>query len=346
VAEERVVQVEGLAYPIGPVSLEDAEEFDAVRLFKLAAQRASPRFSLTAENLLAVVNVCQALDGTPLGLELAATWARFMPVDDLAVEISNNLNMLETSARDVPARHRSLKAAFEHSWRLLTPLEQEVLRRCSVFRGGFRREAAAEVVGATLPVLASLVNKSLLRVDASWRYDRHPLLYQFSEEKLAENAEELRTYQERHAVYFTRQMELWHRTDFLTNPTQWFAKCEADRANLDSAWRRCLDFGRTIEIYHVTIAWATYFEGRARLGEGARHLEGALSQLNSNDEHTRLARGAVLATLGVLLWRVGRLREGAQAGEEAVRLLGPLEAPYVRGWHMRWGCGGPCKPKV
>lgn len=337
VAEESVVQIEGLAYPSGPVSLDAAGEYDAVKLFTLAAQRASSRFNITAENLPAILRVCQLLDGTPLGLELAATWTRFMSVDELATEISNNLDVLETSARDLPLRHQSLKAAFEHSWRLLTPVEQAVLRRCSVFRGGFRRDAAAEVAGATLPLLASLVNKSLLRVDANWRYDRHPLLYQFTEEKLAENREELRIYQERHALYFTRQMELWHRTDFLTNPAGWFSRCEVDRANLDSAWLWCLDFGRTEEVYRVTIAWATYFEGRARLGEGAKHLERALAKLGISDQHSRLARGAVLATLGVLFWRVGRLREGAQAGEEAVRLLGPLEATYVKGWHMRWG---------
>lgn len=73
-----------------------------------------------------------------------------------------------------------MRATFEHSWRLLSSTEQQVLRRLSVLRGGFQREAATAVAGATLSVLASLVSKSLVRRTEEGRYDLHELVRQYA----------------------------------------------------------------------------------------------------------------------------------------------------------------------
>ena len=88
----------------------------------------------------------------------------------------------KSSARNVPARHRSIRAVFEHSWNLLTDDERCVFKKLSVFRGGFRRDAAEAIGGATLAILSALVDKSLLRVDDSGRYNLHELLRQYAED--------------------------------------------------------------------------------------------------------------------------------------------------------------------
>ena len=130
-----------------------------------------------------------------------------MSCAEIASEIGQSLELLSTTSRSIPERHRSLKAAFEHSWQRLTAKEQEVLRKLSVFVGGFRREAAGEVAQATIPILASLVDKSLLRVLPNGRYDRHPLLYQFTREKLAVRTDEAVQIAAHHLEFFLHLAE-------------------------------------------------------------------------------------------------------------------------------------------
>ena len=197
---EWVFEVEGLAYPEEARSVERAAYFDAVQLFVQRAKRAQPRFSLTAETLPPVARICRLVDGMPLAIELAASWLRALSADEVAKEMEAGADRLEAPARDVPERHRSVRAVFDHSWSLLLEGEREVLRGLSVFRGGFRREAAAVVAGATLPVLARLVDTSLLHLSVEGRYDRHPLLTQYTREKLAEHPEERQGAEQRHGI--------------------------------------------------------------------------------------------------------------------------------------------------
>jgi predicted ATPase len=89
----------------------------------------------------------------PLGIEIAASWLRVLSCAEIAQQIAQGIEFLTTTLRDVPVRHRSLRAVFDHSWKLLTDAEQRVFRKLSVFRGGFAREAAEQVAGATLPLL-------------------------------------------------------------------------------------------------------------------------------------------------------------------------------------------------
>jgi len=145
-------------------------------------------FSL-ADNAQAVIDICRRGEGMPLGLELAATWLRVMPCHEIAPQIERSLDFLTTTARNVPERHRSLRAVLDHSWNLLSDTERRVLAGMSVFRGGFDLEAAEKVAGGSLPVLASLADKSLMQVDALGRYDLHELLRQYLAAKLDDYGE-------------------------------------------------------------------------------------------------------------------------------------------------------------
>ncbi len=147
---EWVLPVEGLTYPEEGTTIEQGESFDAVRLFFQRARRAQPTFSLTPKTLPAVSKICQLVGGMPLAIELASSWLRALPVSEIAGELEVGLDLLESSARDVRERQRGVRVVFDHSWSLLSEGERRVLRRLSVFRGGFTRKAASEIANVTL----------------------------------------------------------------------------------------------------------------------------------------------------------------------------------------------------
>ncbi|NIR92177.1 MAG: hypothetical protein GWO08_00435, partial [Gammaproteobacteria bacterium] len=94
------------------------------------------------------------MEGMPLALELAATWARSMDCATIAAEIERNLTFLSTTLRNVSQRHRSMQAVFNHAWQLLDSEEKEVYMKLAVFKGGFCREAADEIADASLETLS------------------------------------------------------------------------------------------------------------------------------------------------------------------------------------------------
>ncbi len=182
-ASESRYELGGLATPEGDTQ-EDALEYAAVQLFVANGKRAQPELCLTDENVTHIIRICQMMQGLPLGLVLAASWLDLLSPAEIAAEIERNLDFLAADLTDLPPRQRSIQAVFDHSWQMLTPLEQTVLAKLSVFRGGFTREAAEQVAGANLRVLLALVNKSLLQRQAeSGRFHMHDLLRQFAATK-------------------------------------------------------------------------------------------------------------------------------------------------------------------
>src|SRR5437764_1424845 len=135
----------------------------ALRLFVERATQVVPGFSLDDEEHAEARRIRRLVEGLPLGLELAASWVSVLSCAEIADEIEQNIDFLATSMRDVPERHRSLRAAFDQSWRLLSGEQQAVLARLSVLRGDVEREAAAAVAGADLRQLSELASKSPVR---------------------------------------------------------------------------------------------------------------------------------------------------------------------------------------
>jgi predicted ATPase/tetratricopeptide (TPR) repeat protein/transcriptional regulator with XRE-family HTH domain len=180
---EWALPIEGMTYPQEAVA-GSLEDYAAVRLFAQSARRALPRFSLSA-NAREVLRICQLVDGTPLALELAAVWVRLLPCAEIAERLTTGLDLLASPAPNAPERHRSLRRVFDQSWVLLASAEQLALAKLSVLRGAIDLEAAAEVGGASLPVVASLADKSLLGADGTGRYTLHELLRQYAAEQLA-----------------------------------------------------------------------------------------------------------------------------------------------------------------
>ncbi|NDJ52101.1 MAG: tetratricopeptide repeat protein [Chloroflexi bacterium] len=181
---------------------EDFERYESVQLFISYARRAQPGYELAAEHRDAVVKISNLVAGMPLGLELAAAWVRVLDPNEIAEELSDSLDFLETTMRDVPERHRSMRAVFDYSWKLMTESERDVLMRLSVFRGGFTRDAAKHIASASLLDLMGLTDKSLLHREPDGRFRVHQQIRQYAEENLAQNGGAAEPLRDAHCDYY------------------------------------------------------------------------------------------------------------------------------------------------
>src|SRR5947208_7908793 len=176
----------------------------AVRLFVERVKQVAPGFAL--DDSAGALRICRLVDGMPLGIELAASWVSVLSCTEIADEIAGNIDFLATSTRDVPERHRSLRAAIDQSWRLLTDEQRSAFSRLSVFRGSFDRGAAVAVSGADLRLLSELVGKSLLRRPDFGRFELHELLRQYAAEQLRPSPGEEADARERHARHYAAML--------------------------------------------------------------------------------------------------------------------------------------------
>jgi len=278
-AGERLLALTGLALPDEDSrDLQAAAAFDAVRLFEARAMVAQRGFTL-ARHLRAAIDIVEAVGGLPLAIELAAGWVRLLPPEEIAHELQRSLDLLERdpAARGAPARpeHDSARAVLEHSWRLLAPREREALAALSVFHGGFTRAAALAVAQAPLPLLSSLVDKSLLAVDDAGRFGLHPLVAAFAAERLARDGARADELARRHAAHYARHLaELAARAGADHRPL--VEGIEQEYSNCRAAWRHALALGATEWLAQASGAWRNYFEVRGRAAEGIVHFQGAL----------------------------------------------------------------------
>ncbi|MBN1483187.1 MAG: tetratricopeptide repeat protein [Chloroflexia bacterium] len=182
---EYVLRLGGL--PV-PESADEAEAagYSSVQLFTERAGRTLAGFILNQHTLPHVVHICQIVEGLPLAIELAAAWVEVLDCASIAESIQQNLDFLSTRMRDIPERHRSMRATFETSWRLLADAEKRTLAQLTVFAGGFDLPAALAVSQASPREIKSLVEKSLLKRGESERYNLHEILRPFVAEKLAQ----------------------------------------------------------------------------------------------------------------------------------------------------------------
>ncbi|MCB8943532.1 MAG: tetratricopeptide repeat protein [Ardenticatenaceae bacterium] len=231
---ERLMELDGLELP--PVPDKNISDYSAAQLFLNSARMVTPDFALNEGNQTAVTRICQLVNGLPLAIELAAAWVRHLTCAEIAHEIEQNLSFLATTQKDVPARHRSLQAAFEQSWALLSDEERTAFVRLSVFRGGCTREAATAVAQAHLSILAALCDKSLLRRDVDGRYTLHELLRQYAAQKLQTDQIHLSETQARHCqttIRFLADHEA-ALNDARQNETR--RKITAEIDNIRTAW--------------------------------------------------------------------------------------------------------------
>jgi predicted ATPase len=235
---EQVYAVEGLDYRVGP-TLSEAVDMAAVRLFIQSAQLVHPTFILSESSLDPVLRICWLVQGMALGIELAAAWIDRLPPAEIAAAIERSAGFLEAGWRDVAERHRSMRAVFEWSWRLLSAEEQHALCRLTVFRGGWIREAAEQVARVSPHMLTCLVRKSMVRWSdpqgTSERYEMPEPLRPFAAERLGAEAEAIMA---RHSAYYLR-----------------FVAAQERRLVREEPWAPTVAVGRP-EVDNVRQAWA------------------------------------------------------------------------------------------
>lgn len=187
---EHVFPVGGLEIP-SQEALHSSQEtdpvftgFSALQLFEQCASRVQPGFKISSENYRAIIDICGAVQGMPLAIELAASWVEVYSPHEIHQEILRSLDFLQSNWRDLPDRQRSLRAVFDSSWSLLEKTNRPVIKALSVFRSSFTREAAQAISGASTKTLLDLNHKSWIQRLPSGRYQIHELLRQFAFEKL------------------------------------------------------------------------------------------------------------------------------------------------------------------
>jgi tetratricopeptide (TPR) repeat protein len=262
---------------------------------------------------------------------------------EIADEIERGPDLLSTSMRDIPDRHRSLSAVFDQSWQFLSEEERLVLARLSGFRGGFDREAAGQVAGADIRVLSGLVDKSLLVCPQSGRYGIHEVIRQFAAARLDADSEERIEAHDRHCSYYAAFLE--RRQDDLLGERQLTVLDEVGRdlENGRAAWqwaverRRWRDLRQAADALYAfcTIRTLTV-EGEEAFARAARALEALREEPGAAGE---AGPGEIDRTLGLMLAYQAafaiRLYRQAEASE-AVRGSVDLLRPWGMGPELAW----------
>ncbi len=324
--EEWLYPVRGMPFPATDHA-EGLEAYGAVQLFVERARRVRRDFSLVAEQP-GVIHMCRIVEGMPLAIELAASWTRTLPCAEIASEIERNLDFLETSLRNVPERHRSMQAVFAQSWHRLTDDECAAFRKLSVFRGGFRREAAEQVAVASLRVLTGLVDKSLLVCEPDGRYQLHELLRQYAEAQLHVLPDEVIQVRDQHCAYYT---DFIHAHGAIHGGDQLAANAqmESELENIRQAWQWAVEQANVEAIHKAVHTLYIFYNFRSRYLEGMDAVEKAarcLEQL-APDKQNQYALAEVLVGVGWAGLRIGQIEKARDALEKSYALFEMLNVP-------------------
>jgi tetratricopeptide (TPR) repeat protein len=268
----------------------------------------------------------------PLGLELAAAWLSILPPEKIAREIERGLDILTTRYQNVPERHRSIRAVFEHSWQMLAGQEQNMLKGLAVFKGSFTQEAAEQVAGASLLSMVTLVDKSLLGVTAAGRYHLHELLRQFAMEKLQARPEEEKATKTRHSAYYLGFIS--SREARLTGQSQQAALVEIAEEinNVRTGWDWAVKQGqfeaieRALEtLYHFYWDRSLLQKGREVFKQAAERLE--ISNLADLKDRPGLRlRAKLLARQGAFCYALSLYEAATELLQTALALGQELAA--------------------
>jgi predicted ATPase/class 3 adenylate cyclase len=345
---EKAYQVQGL--PVGDKETEINEQ-SATELFCLRAHDVLPSIDIeSVETLRYIHQVCRLVEGMPLAIELAAAQLRLITPAELATEITAGLDVLDSGMRGVGARHHSMRVVFETSWRNLDPRMQLILARLAVFQGGFTPQAASQVTQATVPELATLLDKSLLQRNADGRFGFHALIQMFAHEKLLEMTPELDPALERHYQYYRQMLRTivshWQETydNAALNPIG----LEVD--NLRAGWKWIVSQSNWDEVAAYLDDLWQFFKVRGRLPEAMELINQALNAgqtaqraaSNVHQAHWERRLGQAYLWLSQLIegeehYRCAiSLLEWPLPESQAGLLLGLIQQLFIQLLHRAW----------
>jgi len=283
---------------------------EAEMLFLERARQLNDGFTLHERDRPVLARICELVEGLPLGLELAAGWTEHDRLEGIAEAIERGAGYASAPWKNVPERHRTLRAMLEQSFALLKPEQKQAFLKLSVFVGAFSGEAAAEVLGQRAAALSQLVQKSLLEQIAPGRYRMHSLLQGFALRKLSEYGDLAQKARDAHARHYLN----WVREKTLGK--EMLREMREALANLRAAWRWAVARGWDEALAGASETLKFFFDAEGRFEEGLFWTEKALSKMSD-----LRARGHVQTVQGWFLARVGRLKEAREVSEAARRTL-------------------------
>jgi predicted ATPase/DNA-binding winged helix-turn-helix (wHTH) protein len=330
VVGEQIYPVRSLSLP-ATAELSDVQSAESVRVFVDRARLACPDFEVGCDNATSIMEICQRLDGIALAIELAAARVPMLPVAHIAARLDDRFRLLTGGSRALP-RHQTLQAAMQWSYEQLVPSEQRLLRRMSVFAGGWTLQAAAEVAPTAdeyeaLALLTVLHDKSLIVVDRSAadglpRYRMLETVRQYALERLHE-CREAGDARARHAAHYVGWAE--GAEPHVRGPDQdaWISRFRQEHENLIAALGWCSE-GPVDAQAGLRLAAATNFYWIWNgVEQGYRQTLAALAHdVAAADTPARVGALCAAAHLSLFRGRYDESLDHAQAALAAARRIG------------------------
>jgi tetratricopeptide (TPR) repeat protein len=277
-----------------PERLPDVEmltEYESIQLFLQRARALKPDFGLTESNADVIARICVKLDGLPLAIELAAARVRVLPPAQIVPKLADRLSFLTDGLVDAPDRHQTMRAAIGWSYDLLDPAEQQLLRRLSIFVGGWTLEAAEAMVPAGIdPIdgLALLANDNLIRQtnssDSEVRFTMLETVREFGLQQL-DALDEREQASQAHAGHFLHFVERAEPELRGPNQADWLRRLADDMSNIRSTlvWSERSDVDPDIGL-RLASAMVWFWECRGPVSEGRDRIARALARESGTPE--------------------------------------------------------------
>lgn len=316
---EWVMEVQGLSVDVSHRPGQIAQS-PAAQLFFAHAKRIRHNYVPVAADAATVAEICQFIDGLPLGLELAAAWIAILSPQEISEELQRTLSHEPIAPQDFPERHHSLAAVFRHSWQLLTNPERQTLQALAVFRGKFSRAAAVVVADASLSILLNLVDKSLLRRLQDGSYELHPLIRQYALEQLQRYPDKLALICQRHCEYYCSLLQ--HPEQLLTeNSSQTALGVLVQHIdNLRAAWDYAIRSTKQEAILAMVRGLVLIYDQQAWLQEGHIFFEQAAISVQRAGLQQDAALGVLIGYQGYFTF-FNNPAYAASLIEQGMRLL-------------------------
>ena len=316
---EWLLELDGLPYPLPPQPVGTIpyrppnpkawHSYGAPQLFIQTAGAVQPGF-LPTQHQHAIVEICQTMQGLPLGIQLAAASVRNYSCRDIATAIHRNLDFLSTTMRNLPERHRSLRAAFTHSWQLLGMVERQAFQQLSIFQNGFNSQAAMVVADVQTETLRALADKSLIQLVEdvageeqalrAYRYHMHPVLHQYATEQLAENPVQEQLLREQHSHYFCALVaeQVAKLQSAAAGSAALLLLSELD--NIRTGWHHAVTNYQHERLRQILPGLMRFYLLRGLLQEGLTLLDGAVEQFSNRFIQAPAERRPLLSLLARL----------------------------------------------
>ena len=331
---EAAYRVPSLGLPDLQQALEKFRDYESVRLFEERAQLAQVDFSLTIENTSSVAKICNRLDGIPLAIELAAARVSMLSTEQIAARLQESFNLLTGGSRTGLPQHHTLRAAIDWSYDLLSPTEQTLFQRLSVFVDGWTLEAAESIAADAnmksediLDLLSQLINKSLVNKEeiiGKTRYRMLETIREYAFKNLSASGE-MRTICFRHLIFFAEMIDEAERNFKGPDQASWYNRLDNELDNL----RVALTWFEGVENAEVRLRFTAglwrYWKNRGHTTEGREHLRHVLQDLPPGPTRQTSAYARALTAAGSLAYYEGDLSYSDQSRKEALTIFRNLD---------------------